>query len=136
MKTAKTPAQPSGPSAPSGLPQSGPPDGYSRIKWENLLSETIREIQLLSKHKGGEYAGDTDRLANFRRNGRALGLPMATIWAVYAAKHWDAVMQYIKDQNTGTKRTRLEPIGGRVDDLLVYLLLFKAILEETDAGQA
>lgn len=61
---------------------------------------------------------------------------MATIWAVYAAKHWDAVMQYIKDQNTGTKRTHLEPIGGRVDDLLVYLLLFKAILEETDAGQA
>jgi hypothetical protein len=55
---------------------------------------------------------------------------METVWAVYAGKHWDAIQQFIKDQRNGKERERLEPIEGRVDDLLVYLLLFKAMLQE------
>lgn len=103
---------------------------FTHAAWDALLQDAIAKIQTLSKLKGGEYAGDTDRLANFRRNGANLGLRMEQIWAVYAGKHWDAVMQYIKDLNDGTKRERMEPIDGRVDDLLVYLLLFKAMLQE------
>lgn len=103
---------------------------YSHSRWESLLETAITQIKALSSLKGGEYAGDTDRLANFRRNAVALGLPMETVWAVYSAKHMDAIMQYVKDLNTGRQRERLEPISGRVDDLIVYLLLFKAILEE------
>lgn len=104
---------------------------YSHSKWDALLDQTIAEIKKLSVAKGGEYAGDSDRLANFRRNGANLGLPMETIWAVYAGKHWDAIMQYIRDERKGKTRTRLEPIAGRVDDLLVYLLLLKAMLDES-----
>lgn len=103
---------------------------FSHDDWEYLLENTFSEIRNLAKLKGGEYSGDTDRLANFRRNSAALGLPMETIWAVYAAKHWDAIMQYIRDEQTATKRERLESIEGRVDDLLVYALLFKAMLAE------
>jgi hypothetical protein len=103
---------------------------FSTTQWTALLQQSIDQIKSLSTVKGGEYAGDTDRLANFRRNAQALGLPMETVWAVYAAKHWDAVMQFVQDLNTGKDRPRSEPIVGRVDDLLVYLLLFKAILEE------
>lgn len=106
--------------------------GYSHSRWDALLDAAVAQIKSLSSLKGGEYAGDSDRLANFRRNAAALGLPMETVWAVYSAKHWDAVMQYIKDLNEGKTRERLEPISGRVDDLLVYLLLFKAILEERE----
>jgi hypothetical protein len=106
------------------------PKRYTHEAWSMLLDETMHEILKLSKLKGGEYAGDDDRLANFRRNAANLGVNMDTIWSVYAAKHWDALMQYIKDINTGTVRDRLEPIAGRVDDLLVYLLLYKAILDE------
>ena len=115
----------------SDLHISAPPGFYSNKRWDDLLASSVEQIKSLSSRKGGEYAGDTDRLANFRRNAAALGLPMETVWAVYSAKHWDAVMQYIKDLNEGKTRERLEPISGRVDDLLVYLLLFKAILEET-----
>lgn len=104
---------------------------YSHERWASLLAKTVAEIESLSLKKGGEYAGDDDRLANFRRNGAALGLPMETVWAVYAGKHWDAIQQFIKDQRNGKERERLEPIAGRVDDLLVYLLLFKAMLEES-----
>ena len=88
------------------------------------------EIEKLGTLKGGEYAGDVDRLANFRRNGLALGIPMETVWAVYAGKHWDALIQYIKDKQAGHSRERLEPIAGRVDDLLVYLILFLCMLDE------
>lgn len=103
----------------------------SHRRFDQIIDDTINTIRSLSELKGGEYAGDLDRLANFRRNGEVLGVPMETVWAIYANKHHDAVMQYIKDINAGTTRTRSEPISGRVDDLIVYLLLFKLMLEET-----
>lgn len=103
---------------------------FSHDRWKLLVEDSYEHIRTLAQKKGGEYSGDQDRLLNFRRNGLALDLPMETIWAVYAAKHWDALMQYIKDKQMGKVRERLEPISGRVDDLLVYLLLFKAMLDE------
>lgn len=103
---------------------------FSHERYAEILAQTIQEIQKLGTLKGGEYAGDNDRLANFRRNGLNLGLPMSTVWAVYAGKHWDAIQQFVQDHRNGKSRERLETIDGRVDDLLVYLLLFKCILEE------
>lgn len=104
------------------------PDNFE--EYNRIVDETWNNIQRLSHLKGGEYAGDQDRLANFRRNANALGIGMETVWAVYAAKHWDAIMQYVKDVATRTNRVRSEPIEGRIDDLIVYLLLFKAIIRE------
>ena len=104
------------------------PDNFE--EYNRIVDETWNKVHQLSHLKGGEYAGDKDRLANFRRNAEALGLSMETVWAVYAAKHWDAIMQFVKDVATRTNRVRAEPIEGRIDDLIVYLLLFKAILAE------
>ena len=103
---------------------------FSYKDYARLIDDTVENIRSLSTSKGGEYAGDQDRLANFRRNGVQLGLPMETIWAVYYNKHHDAVMQYIQDLNSGKDRVRLEPISGRIDDMLTYLILFKAMLVE------
>lgn len=104
------------------------PDNFE--EYNKIVDETWNKVHYLSRLKGGEYAGDKDRLANFRRNAEALGLEMETVWAVYAAKHWDAVMQYVKDCAKKTNRIRSEPIEGRVDDLIVYLLLFKLIIRD------
>jgi hypothetical protein len=101
--------------------------------YEALVKETIEQINRLSTLKGGEYAGDVDRLANFRRNGLALDLPMEVIWHTYTAKHWDAVTQYILDLRRGVTRVRAEPLGGRLDDIIVYCILFKAMLVERAA---
>lgn len=98
--------------------------------YDKLLTETWERIVELGKKKGGEYAGDRDRLENFKRNGERLNLPMEVIWAVYAGKHWDAITQYCVDTHTGTKRERMEGLSGRCDDLIVYLILFKAMLQE------
>ena len=107
-----------------------PPVTFSHARYDALVAETFETVKRLSKLKGGEYAGDDDRLANFRRNAADLDLPMETIWRIYAAKHWDAVGQYIRDLQTGKTRERLEPLAGRLDDLIVYCLLFKAMLDE------
>lgn len=106
---------------------------FTHEAYDEIVKQTIDQIHTLSKYKGGEYAGDVDRLANFRRNATSLGLSMEQVWAVYAAKHWDAVQQYVKDIATNTDRVRLEGIEGRADDLIVYLILFKAILKERQA---
>lgn len=87
-------------------------------------------VKVLSTVKGGEYSGDVDRLLNFRRNAKALALTKEQIWAVYAAKHWDALIQYIQDIQIGRQRPREEQIEGRVDDLITYLILFRAMLDE------
>lgn len=98
--------------------------------WKKVLTDAIEKINYLSATKGGEYAAEDDRLDNFRRNGERLGLPMEVVWGVYASKHWDALQTYIRDINRGRTRARSEPIEGRADDLIVYLLLFKAMLAE------
>lgn len=104
---------------------------YSHARYAQLVEETIVKLHYLSAVKGGEYAGDEDRLANFRRNAERLGMSMEAVWAVYAAKHFDSIMQYIKDINAGRTRERSEPLSGRADDIIVYMLLFKAMLEES-----
>lgn len=103
---------------------------FTHADYDRLVSSTIDNIKELSVLKGGEYAGDVDRLANFRRNGNALGLPMEAVWAVYAGKHWDAIQQYCQDLINGKTRARLESIAGRADDLIVYAILFKAMVME------
>ena len=103
-------------------------DSHSRFN--ALLESTFSEVRKLSRLKGGEYAGDVDRLANFRRNGAAAETTMELIWRVYASKHWDALMQYELDLRTNKTRDRLESISGRIDDLILYLLLFKLMFEE------
>jgi hypothetical protein len=103
--------------------------------YSKLLTETWEHVTELGTKKGGEYAGDHDRLANFRRNGLDLDLPMEVIWRVYAGKHWDAIGQYVRDLVTGTTRPRMETLAGRCDDLIVYLILFKAMLIDREHGE-
>lgn len=108
---------------------------YSQEQWERLLETSIAEIRRLSVLKGGEYAGDSDRLANFRRNAAKLELLPEQVWAVYAGKHWDAVQQYCLDLGKGRDRPRAESIAGRLDDLIVYALLMKAMVEEREGAK-
>lgn len=105
---------------------------FTQEQFDQVLAGTIGQIKNLALLKGGEYSGDFDRLLNFRRNGEAMGLDYRQIWGVYAAKHWDAIMQSIKDLSTGKDRQRLESLSGRADDLIVYLILFKCMLQEQE----
>ena len=107
-----------------------PATTFSHKEYDQLLDSTFQRLRELGKLKGGEYAHGDDRLDNFRRNGVDCGLPMETIWRVYAGKHWDAITTYVRDLQHGVQRERLEGIDGRIDDLIVYLLLFKCMVVE------
>jgi len=93
--------------------------------FETMMEETWTKIQELSRLKGGEYAGDVNRLENFDRNARDCGTSPELVWRIYAGKHWDAITQYINDKTNGKERQRLELITGRIDDLILYSLLLK-----------
>lgn len=117
------------PNLPKARPAPGGP--FTNEQWSRLLEKTIKSITSLASIKGGEYSGDLDRLKNFRDGGRDIGLPIEKILWVYANKHWDSITTYVKEiDSTLNGRPRSEPISGRADDLIVYLILFKAMLEE------
>lgn len=103
---------------------------FSPEMWKDLITETIQQIETLAAVKGAEYAAEGDRLDNFRRNGKDAGVSMEVCWRIYAGKHWDSITTYIRDIATGKDRIRSEPIQGRADDLIVYLILFKAMCRE------
>jgi hypothetical protein len=98
----------------------------------NLLvtKARVRQDQLL-KAKGADYTRHSkDRLSNFKRNAEAIGLDALQVWAVYAGKHWDAIMTFIK-----TGKAESEAIEGRLDDLHNYLYLLEGLIEEgADSG--
>lgn len=112
------------------------PRRFSHERYDKLCEDTFDNVRELSRLKGGEYSGDDDRLANFRRNGYDTDTNYETVWRVYAAKHWDAIGQYIRDKNNSINRVRMEGLSGRVDDLIVYLLLFKAMIAEAEDSKS
>lgn len=101
-----------------------------QAEFEVLVSETIAEIQRLLVVKGGEYAGSEDRLANFKRGANLTGATALQVAFIYASKHYDAVATFVRDSAAGTERPRSESIEGRLDDLINYCLLMKAIIRE------
>ena len=82
-----------------------------------LRREIFQTVEFTMDNKGKEYSGKEDRLANFKRNGKNLGLPPECIWAVYCGKHWDSLMSFLKELNTGKDIKEIEenlsePIDG------------------------
>lgn len=94
------------------------------------INETHQRMLALSDTKGQEYAGSEDRLANFKRGAQSVGLPPTTILNVYASKHWDSIQSFIRGQVSGEERELSEPIEGRIDDLILYLILLKCLIRE------
>jgi hypothetical protein len=98
----------------------------------NLVSSTVAEINRLLVVKGGEYAGSDDRLGNFKRGSARVGVHSLQILWIYAAKHIDSIETYIRDTAGGIDRPRSEPIAGRLDDLINYCILAKALIQEIE----
>lgn len=102
-------------------------------EFKRVFDTTITELNMLLVVKGGEYAADNDRLANFREAARRTGMTPAQVLLIYLDKHYSAICNHIKDEAKGTVRAKSEPIEGRVNDMLNYLLLYKAMLSENRA---
>jgi len=89
----------------------------------DILDNTWDTLVQLTKSKGHEYANSDNQLANFERLSETLGLAPDAVCFVYLAKHMDAIQNHIREP----ERAASEPISGRIDDAILYLLLLKAI---------
>lgn len=104
--------------------------------FEALLRETFKDAARLLVVKGGEYAGSEDRLANFKRGADLVGVTPLQCLFIYLSKHYDAIATFVRDDAAGTVRDRSEPIAGRLDDLINYCILAKALIQETQYDRA
>lgn len=68
----------------------------NREQFDNIVNETIKSTGALLIAKGAEYAGDADRLANFKRNAEKQGTTPLQIWKQYIGKHIDSLDTYFK----------------------------------------
>ncbi len=97
----------------------------NRTVFKELMKETYNKIIKLNETKGEEYSGSEDVCLNFKKQAQLLNVDPKVIWAVYVNKHWDAIMSHVR-----TNKIYSEPIEGRIDDVIVYLLLYKALIND------
>jgi hypothetical protein len=97
----------------------------NRDEFQALMSDTFKRLLDLNRTKGADYAGREDALSNFKRQGQTLGVAPELIWAIYASKHFDAIMAYCRDGEVAS-----EPIEGRIEDMLLYLFLLVGLVAE------
>lgn len=103
--------------------------------FEALVERIRKETTELLVTKGREYAGDADRLANFKRGAALTGVDPLTVLFIYMSKHYDALATYIRDNQAGdTMPVLSEPITGRAADLINYCVLAWALIEEKQAA--
>lgn len=87
------------------------------------------EIMALRNAGQKEYAHDDGSpFANFERGAKDMGIDRKQVLWVYAMKHKDGIAAHLKGQVS-----QREDVRGRVNDLIVYLLLLRGILNE-EAG--
>ena len=94
-----------------------------------LLDATHKSMVNLTASKGEEYSRDADQLANFKRLAVELDLEPEVVWAVYFTKHIDAIKSFVK-----TRKEFSEPIEGRIDDAILYLILLKGLISDRRNG--
>lgn len=97
-------------------------------EWLKIVGKTFDGVHDITATKGIEYRRDSDdQFENFKRNGAELGISPMAVLHTYLNKHLDAIRYYIKQDKD---LTLSEPIEGRIDDAIVYLLLLKGMIIE------
>jgi hypothetical protein len=105
-------------------------------QFSKIVDQTFTACRELLVVKGGEYAGNGDRLANFHRGAKLTGCTPKQVLMIYLSKHYDSLATYIKTEAEGEVRKSSEPIEGRIDDLINYCLLLKALVAESAVEMA
>ena len=102
----------------------------SRKEFNEMTHITFKQLTELSEGKGAEYAGQEvshNEHANFDRLSTKLQIPPEKVLWVYLTKHLDSIENYINTQDQPAVKLS-EPITGRIDDAILYLLLLKGMV--------
>lgn len=94
-------------------------------EYQTITNKYISDILKMGEAKGIEYANSKDRLDNFKRIGKQIGVRPEVVALVYASKHWDSI-------NWALKTGNYKALDGRIADVINYLLLLRAIIFEEE----
>lgn len=101
------------------------------IEFRDSIDGLHARLHALSASKGEEYKRrDDNQFANFERGAQALGLTREQVLMVYLSKHLDSITTFVKDHAVGQKFEYAEPVTGRIDDAILYLLLLRGMVTE------
>lgn len=75
-----------------------------------------------------EYVCGDSGFGNFERLSAELDIPREKILWVLAMKHKDGIASWINGH-----RSKRESVTGRINDLIVFLVLLRAMVEESEA---
>ena len=95
-------------------------------EFEIMLNLRVQLIKQTLAAKSKEYATDGDKLYNFKRAAKVLGIsPKKALWGM-ASKHLISVIDIVESDELVSHKLFNEKIG----DLINYLILLEAILHE------
>jgi hypothetical protein len=89
-----------------------------------VMERVFGECGLLRSAGQKEYAGGENAFGNFMRLAAELDTtPEKVLWT-YAMKHKDGIAAYIRGYES-----QREPVDGRINDLITYLIILRAMVE-------
>jgi len=103
------------------------------LEFINLIKEVTNRILDLSHSKGAEYRGkdgNSNIHVNFDRMASRLNLTPEKVLSVLLSKHMDSIDTYVNsiDVTAGyVGKPMSEPIEGRIDDAILYLMILRAM---------
>lgn len=97
-----------------------------------IMELVFTECQELRKAGQKEYAHDPNNaLRNFESLSKDLNITRESVLWIYVRKHLDGILAYIN----GYKSQR-ESVKGRINDVIVYLVLLRCMVEENDKSNS
>lgn len=101
----------------------------TRADVAKLMSEVFADCQKTREDGQKEYAHDEENaLRNFEQTGTDLRIPREKVLYIFAKKHWDGILSYINGH-----RSQRENVRGRIKDVIVYLILLWAMVDDDEA---
>jgi hypothetical protein len=102
-------------------------------RFRETINELHKRLIDLTVTKGEEYKRREDsQFANFDRCAAELGLTREQVLMVYLNKHLNSIVVYTKDSAAGGNKAYAEPIVGRIDDSILYLLILRGMVEDRE----
>lgn len=99
-------------------------------EFEQISKDILEECKKTLTAGSSEYAGDSDKLANFKDAAKLLGTTPEEVAFIYFYKHATGIARYCRD-----KKPQRDSIKGRVVDAINYLILIYAVLYESNFGK-
>lgn len=99
-------------------------------EFDEFWEKKMAGVKALEEVKRGEYNEGLARFDQFYKEAEEAGVHPFVVWKIYFSKHYRSLMTYIKDVQTQSLRPLSESIDGRIMDMIVYLMIQWAMIEE------